>query len=95
MKLLVAIIQDKYVNDLIKDFLEKDIRVTKLASTGGFLKDGNTTFLIGVEDNELTVVKDVISNITGKEPQTGVPTADMEVHAAHIFVLDVDQSLRI
>jgi len=43
MKLIVAIVQDQDSPSLVDDLNEKEFRVTKLASTGGFLKSGNTT----------------------------------------------------
>ena len=46
MKLVVAIVQDQDAGSLIVDLTDKEFRVTKLASTGGFLKAGNTTLLI-------------------------------------------------
>lgn len=44
MKLVVTIVQDKDSNRLSNAFIESDIRATKLSSTGGFLRSGNTTF---------------------------------------------------
>ena len=43
MKLIVAIVQDQDVNALMDSLTEKKYRVTRLSSTGGFLKSGNTT----------------------------------------------------
>ena len=51
MKLIVAVVQDKDSVRLVEALVEKGYRSTKLASTGGFLKSGNTTLLIGVEEN--------------------------------------------
>lgn len=92
MKLIIAIVQDKFVNNLIKEFLEVDIRITKLSSTGGFLKEGNTTFLIGVEDDNVELAKNIIKNAVKSE----VIDEDHEkltVRGAHLFVIDVDKSL--
>lgn len=49
MKLVIAIVQDDDAMDLIEELTDKNYRVTKLATTGGFLKSGNTTLMIGVE----------------------------------------------
>ena len=43
MKLIIAIVQDEDSGILIDELMDEDFRVTKLASTGGFLKSGNTT----------------------------------------------------
>ena len=53
MKMIVAIIQDSDLGALLKLLTKNNFSATKLASTGGFLKTGNTTLLIGVEDERL------------------------------------------
>ena len=50
MKLILAIVQDKDANILSNEFIDANIRATKLSTTGGFLKSGNSTFIVGVED---------------------------------------------
>ena len=53
MKLIIAIVQDEDSGILIDELMDEDFRVTKLASTGGFLKSGNTTLLIGIDDSRV------------------------------------------
>ncbi|GAK06020.1 nitrogen regulatory protein P-II GLNB family [Geomicrobium sp. JCM 19037] len=53
MKLLVCIINDVYRDHLEKVLQKAGYRVTELASSGGFLRKGNTTFLIGFKDQDL------------------------------------------
>ena len=60
MKLVVAVVQDQDSNRLSNALTKYDFRATKLASTGGFLRSGNTTFLIGTEDSLVPKVLDVI-----------------------------------
>ena len=48
MKLVIAIVQDKDSDQLSNQFIEHDVRATKLASSGSFLRSGNSTFLIGM-----------------------------------------------
>ena len=60
MKLLLAIVQDADVNFLMDALTENGYRVTRLSTTGGFLKKGNTTLLIGVEEEKLEEVLDII-----------------------------------
>lgn len=60
MKLIVAIIQEKDEKKLSQAFLDNDIRATKLSSTGGFLRAGNVTYLIGIEEEKVEDVLDVI-----------------------------------
>ena len=66
MKLIVAIVQDQDVNALMDALTEKKYRVTKLSSTGGFLKSGNTTLLIGVENDKVNEVKELVERLVFK-----------------------------
>ena len=63
MKLVLAIVQDDDAIDLIEELTDKDYRVTKLATTGGFLKSGNTTLMIGVEEKEVKNLINVIEDV--------------------------------
>lgn len=60
MKLVVAVVQDKDASRLLQVLVDKGYRATKLASTGGFLKEGNTTLLLGIGDD---AVEDVVGTI--------------------------------
>ncbi|MDI3339232.1 MAG: cyclic-di-AMP receptor [Sphaerobacter sp.] len=53
MKLVIAIVQDYDVNQLLDAITRAGFRATRIGSTGGFLRVGNTTLLIGVEDHEV------------------------------------------
>lgn len=78
MKLVVAIVQDQDAGNLIEDLTDKEFRVTKLASTGGFLKAGNTTLLIGVEDDLVEdVIKIIEENCKTREITTSLLTVTM------------------
>ncbi len=61
MKMVFLVVQDDDVQKLIKDLVKNEFRVTKLPSTGGFLKRGSTTVFLGIEDRELPKLKEVIS----------------------------------
>lgn len=56
MKLIICIVQDQDSGALIDELTDGGFRITKLASTGGFLKAGNTTLLAGVEEDRKSVV---------------------------------------
>jgi uncharacterized protein YaaQ len=51
MKLLVFVTEHSAADPTVDALVEQGFRVTRLASTGGFLRKGNTTLLVGVEDN--------------------------------------------
>ena len=109
MKLALAIVQDDDALDLIEELNDKGFRVTKLATTGGFLKSGNTTLMIGVEIDKVDVVINVIEEVCKKRKQ-GVSTQpglsgengmympfplEVEVGGATVFVIDVDKFVKI
>ena len=110
MKLIIAIVNDEDSLDLIDALTEEHYRVTKLATTGGFLKSGNTTLMIGIEEEKVQLVINIIKDICKQRkemlftPTTlgGNENAYMQqypvqvnVGGATVFVLDVDQFVRI
>ena len=109
MKLVLAIVQDDDALDLIEELNDKGFRVTKLATTGGFLKSGNTTLMIGVEIDKVDVVinvieevckkrKQVVSTQPGLSGESGMYISfplEVEVGGATVFVIDVDKFVKI
>ena len=69
MKLVIAVVQDNYADDLIDVITEAGHGVTKLATTGGFLKSGNTTLMIGVKKEEVEKVISIIKDVCRKRNQ--------------------------
>ncbi len=61
MKMVFIVVQDDDVQKLLKELVKEDFRVTKLSSTGGFLRRGSTTVFLGIEDSELEKLKSVIA----------------------------------
>lgn len=53
MKFIVAIVQDYDVDRLLRSVTSAGLGATKISSTGGFLRAGNTTVLMGVDDHQL------------------------------------------
>ena len=98
MKLVIAMVQDDDALDLVDAITEAGFRVTKLASTGGFLKSGNTTLIIGVVEDVCKTRKQVITTptpITGNVDMYMSYPIEIEVGGATIFVIDVDQFIKI
>ncbi len=106
MKLVIAIVQDKDRQKLSKRLVKAGFRATELASTGGFLKAGNTTFLIGVEAEQVEAVMTVIRDSCQAREKTISPMSPMhgtaessyvpypvtvQVGGATVFVVDVEQ----
>jgi len=105
MKLVVTVIHDRDKARISEALLRNNFKFTKLASTGGFLRDGNVTFLIGVEakrlDELINVIKD--SCKTREQYANFVPPdagpigvfmpspVKVLVGGAVIFVMDVER----
>jgi uncharacterized protein YaaQ len=53
MKLIVFVTDDGHADASVDALVEQGFRVTRLATTGGFLRRGNTTLLVGVEDEQV------------------------------------------
>jgi uncharacterized protein YaaQ len=74
MKLLIIVIQDADARRLRDAFSSNRIPFTKLASTGGFLRQGACTFLSGIADNQVEQVKRIIEQNSRKRTAP-VPTS--------------------
>lgn len=61
MKLILAIVQNEDADDLIEGLTAAHYGATRLASTGGFLRQGNTTIIVGVPDEAVQNVLNIIS----------------------------------
>jgi uncharacterized protein YaaQ len=61
MKLVVAIVQNEDADELIEGLTAAHYGATRLASTGGFLRQGNTTIIVGVPDEAVQNVVNIIA----------------------------------
>ena len=111
MKLIIAIVQDEDSSRLIGQLMNDGFGVTKLATTGGFLRAGNTTLLIGVDDDKLKAVMEIVEHVCKSRKQMtstpstmgamgGMPGAasypvEVTVGGATVFVLTVDQFIKL
>ena len=64
MKLIIAIVSDEDGNPVLRALNEEGFGVTKLATTGGVINSGNTTLLLGVEDDQVDRVKDIVASFS-------------------------------
>jgi uncharacterized protein YaaQ len=62
MKMIWAVIHDEDAQAVVDALNDENFSVTKLCSTGGFLRSGNTTLLIGTEDDKVDKVIGIISS---------------------------------
>jgi uncharacterized protein YaaQ len=105
MKLVFAIVHDEDGPKVMEELNRNGFSVTKLCSTGGFLKAGNTTLLVGVEEEKLASVMEIIKRKSKSRKQVinssitpngmggmFVPyPVEVVVGGATIFVLDVER----
>lgn len=104
MKLLFAVVQNEDNKVLTRALIEHEISVTRISSTGGFLRGGNTTLMIGVPDEKLTIALDTIKEHSCRRqavtvPVSGIPhnvdsvamPLTVTVGGATVFVLDVEK----
>ena len=96
MKLIIAVVHDDDAAALTQALNRQGYGVTKMCSSGGFLRSGNTTLLCGVEEDKLDGRKQfvdpaVLSPTAGV--QGGAPSFPIEVSVggATVFVIDVDK----
>ncbi len=110
MKLIIAIVQDEDSSKLLSKLMHNGFGVTKLATTGGFLKAGNTTLLLGVEEDRVDEAVSIVENVCKSRKQmTSATTSitglshgefasypiEVTVGGATLFVLNVDQFMKI
>ncbi len=93
MKLILAIIEDELAYDVAKALTEHSLRSTKLSSSGGFLKKGNTTLLIGVEDQQIDEAVETIRRVC-ESADTDPEDRDHEF-MANIFILPINEYLQM
>ena len=63
MKLVIAVIHNRDKGRVVDALLESQFKFTQVASTGGFLREGNTTLLIGVEDSQVEACQEFGGNM--------------------------------
>ena len=107
MKLIIAVVNHDDANAVTQNLTKKGFSSTRLSSAGGFLLAGNATLLIGVEENRVDDVVDIIREHSHSRKQmipTGsemginyIPSMPIEVRVggATVFVVDVDRFERL
>lgn len=109
MKLIIVVIQDKDAEGLLSALTAKGYRATKMASTGGFLREGNSTIFLGVEEEAIEEVITIVREqchqreqyinpapYAPSAPGTYIPyPMKVEIGGAMIFVLPIDRWERV
>ena len=109
MKLIIAVVQGEDAQRAVAALTDKGVSSTRISSTGGFLQQGNVTFLIGVEDTRVTEAVEVIRENCRERsryltPMPPVPEpgeffmpypVEVQVGGATVFVVPVDSFEKI
>ena len=109
MKLIIAIIHERDRQKVSDTLLQSGHKFTNIATTGGFLRDGNCTLLIGAEDEQVDEIIDLIDKCShareqyvNQLPIDAIGTGGMlmnpvkvTVGGATIFVVNVERFERV
>lgn len=101
-KLVIAFVHRDDVGRVVAALRDSELRFTELRSEGGFLRSGNATLMIGVEDDQLPLAMSVIErNCQRRTEQVpvellgGVDAAWLPTEVTHggatVFVLPVEE----
>ncbi|MCL5960143.1 MAG: cyclic-di-AMP receptor [Chloroflexi bacterium] len=107
MKLLVAIVNQRDATALVDALLVKDFRATRIDSAGGFLREGNATILMGVEEEKVEEAIDILrEHCQSRMQEVKLPSAiaqgetrvigrpiQVKVGGAVVFTLSIDSFL--
>ena len=105
MKLIMSIVNTDDARDLIQTLLREGYRATTISTTGGFLREGNSTVLSGVEDDQVASVLEIIRENCHTRTQyvNPLPPAiepgelymptpmEVEVGGATVFIFDIER----
>jgi uncharacterized protein YaaQ len=84
MKMIIAIVPDIDVNSVFESLIDQDYRVTRIASTGSFLRRGSSTLFLGVEEYRMEEAIEIIRN-------NCTPPIEPGQKRATVFVLNIDR----
>lgn len=108
MKLVIGIINSDDANDLLEEITKASFQATKLSTSGGFLKMGNVTVLVGVEDDKVQEVVEIFKTCCSRRTQM-IPTAppylgegfisaapvQVTIGGATLFIIDLEEMIKL
>ena len=108
MKLIIAIVNKEDSSELIRQLNKANYMSTKLATTGGFLRAGNVTLLIGTEEERVDPCLDIMRQCCSQHTQLINSTAvnypdqmfasapvSITIGGATVFVIDIDRFIKM
>ena len=95
MKLMVAIVQADDADKVIGTLIAAGHRLTRINTTGGFLRRGNATLLIGVEAQQIDEILSLIQASCRRRSEATPIEKGLPEYAANVFVLDAPRFVRM
>ncbi|WP_238055049.1 cyclic-di-AMP receptor [Candidatus Phytoplasma ziziphi] len=107
MKLIIAIISNENANKVQTSLNQENIFNTRLTTKGGFLKETNTTFVIGIKKEKVEKVLDIFrkfsktktqlipNNILNEMSVFAPLSSEVTIGGVTVFILDIEQFLKI
>jgi uncharacterized protein YaaQ len=108
MKLLMTIVSSDDSRDVLDKLTKAGFRATVISTTGGFLREGNTTFFLGVDDHKIGQAIEILQSVCRRRTQWVSPLPTLEgpglemaepievsVGGAVVFVLNVEQFVQV
>ena len=109
VKMVVAIVHDHDAHNLMEALSSSNFKATKMATTGGFLREGNTTFMIGTDKEHLDEVMEIIKDNCQARKKTIAPMSpvansmesyysfpmEVKIGGATVFIIDVEKFVKL
>ncbi len=108
MKLIMAIVSSDDSREVLERLTKAGYRATVISTTGGFLREGNTTIFLGVEDARVAQAIEIVRTVCRRRTQWVSPLPTLEgpglemaepievsVGGAVIFVMNVEQFVQV
>jgi uncharacterized protein YaaQ len=95
MKLVLAIIQKAHSDQVLDALTDGGFRATRLASTGGFRREGNTTLIIGVDDPQVDPLLALLRGTVARQAGAPAQSRDGSGGRGAVFVLPLADSFQL
>ena len=109
VKMVVAIVHDHDAPELMDSLTNANFQATRMASTGGFLREGNTTFMIGTDEEHVDELLDIIEDTCKSRKKTVAPMSpvanslesyysfpmEVQIGGATVFIIDVEEFIKL
>jgi uncharacterized protein YaaQ len=108
MKLIMAIVSSDDSREVLDRLTKAGFRATVISTTGGFLREGNTTIFLGIDDNKITQAIEVVRQTCRRRTQWVSPLPTLEgpglemsepievsVGGAVVLVMNIEQFVQV